>query len=137
MKHQKYADTIRQKAEKQNPLPPPKPEIRLNRFNRLFLPALTGPLASLLYSPINRYIAVPKLGTGAPYIDMNGALVESYVSANTVVRILHLLLLLFAEIWLIRNTYGMHGWKKAGAILFGTVLNLIGGVIFLEFSLWS
>ncbi len=137
MKKQKYADTIRQKAEPKLPESQPKIKFRLNGFNRLFWSALIAPVATVLYYPINRYIAYPKLGSGSPYVDMNGALVETYFSANTLVRILFYLLFLLSEIVLIRNAYGTKGWKKAGILLLGTALSFIGGLIFLEFSLWS
>ncbi len=138
MKKTKYADTIRIKADStaEQPHTAKKPMVRLNAFNRLFCAALFAPAAAIVYYPFNRYIAVPKLGTGAPYVDMNGALIEDYFSANTLARILFYLLFAASEFLLIRNAGAVHGWKKIAVLFLGTLLNLIGGILFLEFSLW-
>ncbi|MBQ8578411.1 MAG: hypothetical protein IJ449_10685 [Clostridia bacterium] len=145
-KKQKYADTIRRKAEAAPPTKTPTEELskneqlplfRLNRFNRLFWPLVISPLFTLLYSPVNRYVMLPKLGSGEVYTDMDGNLVEDYFSANSMARVLFWILLALTELLLIRCLRHVRGWKKIPVIFLGTVMNLVVGMFFLEFTLWS
>ena len=118
---------------------PQKPSpIRLTRFNRAFLQLLFFPIFTFLYMPINRHIVFPKLGSGAPYTDMHGAIIENYFSANSVVRILFYVILaaeLFFSVKYAKDE--LHGWKRWGYLLLCAVFSLIGGFFFLQFSLWS
>lgn len=140
MKKQKYADTIRQKVDAaKNPTPPPpkKPLFFLNRWNTRLWPLFLSPLFTLLYAPFNRYVSLPKFGSGRPYEDMNGALIENYFSANSLARILFYLLLIATEALLIRTTAGMSRGKRVLLLIGATILNLVMGVVFLEFTLWE
>ncbi|MBP3918850.1 MAG: hypothetical protein J6I50_06730 [Clostridia bacterium] len=134
-----YADTIRKKMEKETEMKtvPKKPALHLNRFNQLFWPLILFPIFTLLYIPINRYIMLPKLGSGRPYVNLSGQLVEQYFSANTAAHILFLVLLLITEFLLFRTLRVIHGWKKALLCIAVTVLNVAAGLLFLEFTLWS
>lgn len=133
---QKSSDT-NQPAQQKRTAPSPSPFVRFNRFNRLFWPLIVTPLFTLLYSPVNRYIMLPRLGSGKPYVDMKGALVESYFSANTMALLLFWLLLAATELLLIRSSRTVHGWKRVLLFLFCTLMNIVTGFFFLEFTVWG
>ncbi|MBE6657763.1 MAG: hypothetical protein E7604_04875 [Ruminococcaceae bacterium] len=136
----KYADTIRHKvdAAKQPPMQKTqKPVFFLYRWNAILWPLLISPLFTLLYSPINRYITLPLFGSGRPYEDMDGTLIETYFSANSVARILFYLLLLATELLLIKTTHGISRRKRIALLITATLLNLVMGAVFLEFTLWE
>lgn len=139
MKKVKYSDTIREKCEKKNEVPVqnPKPVFFLNRLNALLWPLFLSPLFTVLYAPVNRSVMLPKLGSGRPYVDMNGALVENYFSANSLSRILFYLLLAATEVLLFRTTRTLSKKKRIPTLIGATLLNLILGVVFLEFTLWE
>lgn len=112
--------------------------IRLTRFNRAFLQLLFFPIFTFLYMPVNRYIVLPKLGSGEPYTDMTGAIVENYFSANSVARILFYVILAVALLFSIKYAKDeLRGWKRWGYLLLCVVFAVIGGLFFLEFTLWS
>ncbi len=141
---QKYADTIQKKFDKKKNPPPPKqekPVFFLTRWNRLLWPLFISPVFTLLYAPVNRYVSLPKLGSGRPYEDMNGMLVEDYFSANSLSRILFFLLLITTEFLLIKTTRGISRGKcrcrRIALLIVATVLNLVMGIVFLEFTLWE
>ncbi|MGM9625963.1 MAG: hypothetical protein ACI3XM_09695 [Eubacteriales bacterium] len=139
MKH-KSSETNPPAQQKQNThVPPPSPSsfIRFNRFNRLLWPLVVTPLFTLLYYPVNRYVMLPKLGSGKPYVDMSGVLVESYFSANTMALFLFWLLLAATEFLLIRSSGAVHGWKRVLLLLFCTLMNIVTGFFFLEFTVWG
>ncbi|MBQ7301878.1 MAG: hypothetical protein IJW77_18770 [Clostridia bacterium] len=136
---EKYADTIRKKAEAgRSPKPPQKkPVFFLTRWNRRIWPLFLTPLFTLLYAPVNRYVTLPLLGSGRAYVDMNGFLIESYFSANSAARILFYLLLITVEVLLFRTTRGMPRVQRVLLLIGATILNLLLGVVFLEFTLWE
>ncbi len=137
---QKYADTIQKKFDAaQNPPPKKekKPVFFLTRWNKLLWPLFCSPLFTLLYAPVNRYVSLPMLGSGRPYEDMDGVLVESYFSANSLSRILFFLLLTVTQLLLVRTTKGVSRGRRTALLVIGTVLNLVMGVVFLEFTLWE
>jgi len=136
---EKYADTIRKKAEaaKHPPKTPKKPIFFMMRFNRRLWPLILSPLFTLLYYPVNRYVILPKFGSGRAYVDMNGALIENYFSANSVALILFYLLLLTTEVLLIRTSRGMKTWQRVLFFIGTAILNCIMGFVFLEFTLWE
>ena len=137
---QKYADTIRKKVEAGKnppPAPPKKPVFFLYRWNAVLWPLLISPLFTLIYAPINRNVTLPMLGSGRPYEDMNGQLVEEYFSANSAARILFYLLLLTTELLLVRTTRGISRGRRTALLIGATLLNLIMGILFLEFTLWE
>ena len=137
---EKYADTIRKKVEAAKnppPTPPKEPVFFLTRWNRRLWPLFVSPLFTLIYAPVNRYVSLPKLGSGRPYEDMQGNLVENYFSANSLARIFFYLLLILTELLLIRTTRGLSRGKRTGLLIAATVLNLVMGVFFLEFTLWE
>ncbi|MBQ1282011.1 MAG: hypothetical protein IIY16_07185 [Oscillospiraceae bacterium] len=138
---EKYADTIRKKVEAaQNPPSPKAREkfrFKLNRFNRLSWPLLISPLFTLLYMPVNRYVSLPLFGSGRAYTDMEGALVEQYFSANSVARILFWLLLAVTSYLLFHTSAAIPRTKRILFMIGCTVLNIIMGVFFLEFTLWE
>lgn len=137
---EKYADTIRKKAEAaKNPPPPkaPEPLFFLTSWNRRLWPLFLSPLFTLIYAPINRYVSLPKLGSGRPYEDMQGQFVEQYFSANSLARILFYVLLILTELLLIRTTRGLSRSKRTGLLITATILNFIMGIFFLEFTLWE
>ncbi len=109
----------------------------LTRFNRLFLQLYLTPLVTLIYAPINRYIVLPKLGSGRPYQDMNGVWIDTYFNANDVARILFYLVLAASLVLTIRQSMQFHGWKRAGYLILCTLISLVTGVAFLEFTVWS
>ncbi len=112
--------------------------IHLTRINRAFMQLLLFPFFTFLYMPVNRYVILPKLGSGEPYTDMSGAIVENYFSANSLARILFYVLLaveLFFSAKYAKN--GLRGWKRWGYLLLCLLFSIIGGVFFLEFTLWS
>ena len=137
---EKYADTIRKKVEAgKNPQqqPPKKPIFFLYRWNALLWPLFVSPVFTLLYAPINRYISLPKVGSGRPYESMDGVLVEDYFSANSLARILFYCLLTVTELLLIKTTKGLSRGKRTLLLVGTTVLNLMMGILFLEFTLWE
>lgn len=137
---EKYADTIRKKVEAaKNPPPPPskEPMFFLTSWNRRLWPLFLSPLFTLIYAPINRYISLPKLGSGRPYEDMQGQFVEQYFSANSLARILFYALLILTELLLIRTTHGLSKSKRTVLLVTATLLNFIMGIFFLEFTLWE
>ena len=137
---EKYADTIRKKVEaaKNPPPPPPKePVFFLTRWNRRLWPLFLSPLFTLIYAPINRCVSLPKLGSGRPYEDINGNLVENYFSANALARVLFYVLLILTELLLIRTTRGLSRFKRTVLLIIATILNLMMGIFFLEFTLWE
>ncbi len=137
---EKYADTIRKKVEAAKN-PPPKPKIEpiffLTRWNKRLWPLFLSPLFTLIYAPINRYVSLPLFGSGRPYEDMNGQLVEDYFSANSLARILFYLLLIATEILLVRTTKGLTRGKRTLLLIGTAILNLMMGILFLEFTLWE
>ena len=138
---EKYADTIRKKVEAaKNPPTPKTPHrfrFKLNRFNRRLWPLLISPLFTLLYMPVNRYVSLPLFGSGRAYTDMEGVLVEQYFSANSVARILFWLLIAAVEYLLFRTSASMERAKRIWFMIGCTVLNIVMGVFFLEFTLWE
>lgn len=136
---EKYADTIRKKAEAAKNPPPkaPEPLFFLTSWNRRLWPLFLSPLFTLIYAPINRYVSLPKLGSGRPYEDMQGQFVEQYFSANSLARILFYVMLILTELLLIRTTRGLSRSKRTGLLITATVLNFIMGIFFLEFTLWE
>ena len=68
---------------------------------------------------------------------MNGFLIESYFSANSAARILFYLLLITVEVLLFRTTRGMPRVQRVLLLIGATILNLLLGVVFLEFTLWE
>ena len=139
MKKVKYSDTIRQKCENKNEIPAQdkKPLFSLNRINALLWPLFLSPLFTVLYAPVNRRITLPKLGSGRPFVDMKGVLVEDYFSANSLSRIFFYLLIAATEILLVRSTRGISTKKRIPLLIGATLLNIILGVVFLEFTLWE
>ena len=137
---EKYADTIQRKVDAaKNPPPAPKKEplFFLTRWNRRVWPLFLAPLFTLIYAPVNRYVSLPTFGSGRPYEDMNGVLVEEYFSANSLARILFYLLLLTTEFLLVRTTKGLTRGKRILLLTGTTVLNVMMGILFLEFTLWE
>lgn len=142
---EKYADTIRKKAEQANALPgknpPPTPKKQpvffLTRWNKRLWPLFLSPIFTLLYAPVNRYVSLPSLGSSRPYENMDGVLVEDYFSANSLARILFYLLLIVTELLLIKTTRGLSRGKRIVLLITATVLNLMMGIFFLEFTLWE
>lgn len=112
-------------------------DFRLNTFNRLFLHLLITPVFTLLYAPVNRYVMLPKLGSGAPYVNMAGELVESYFSANTMVRILFYLLTALTLGLTAYRARSFHGWRRVVFVLLSVLGCITAGLIFLEFSVWD
>ena len=136
---QKYADTIRTKVEagthptqKVNRAP-----FRPNPFNRLFWPILISPVFTLLYTPLNRYIVLPLLGSGRPYTDLSGKYIEDYFSANSVALILFYLLFAASEFFIFRTSKKLTRWKRLIFLIGCTVINLLTAILFLEFTLWE
>ena len=136
---EKYADTIRKKAvaAKQLPQNTKKPIFFVTRFNRRLWPLIISPLFTLLYYPVNRYVMLPKFGSGRAYVDMNGALIENYFSANSVALILFYLLIVTTEILLVRTSRSMKLWQRVLFYLGTAILNCIMGFFFLEFTIWE
>ena len=136
---QKYADTIRQKVEAaKNPTPPQKkPVFFLSRWNAILWPLLITPFFTLLYSPINQNIVLPHLGSGRIYEDLQGNLVENYFSANSFARILFYLLLVLTELLMFRTTRNLSKKARTALLIAASVMNLIMGIVFLEFTLWE
>ena len=136
---EKYADTIRKKVEAaQNPpVTETKPALFLFRWNALLWPLLISPVFTLIYAPINRYVTLPLLGSGRPYKDMAGNLIEDYFSANSAARILFYLLLIISEFCLFKTAKPLSRGKRIALLITGTIMNLIMGIVFLEFTLWE
>ena len=136
---EKYADTIRKKVESaQNPpMTETKPALFLFRWNALLWPLLISPVFTLIYAPINRYVTLPLLGSGRPYEDMAGNLIEDYFSANSAARILFYLLLIISEFCLFKSAKSLSRGKRIALLITGTIMNLIMGIVFLEFTLWE
>ncbi len=136
---EKYADTIRKKCEAAKNPPPKedKPLFFLTSWNRLLWPLFLSPLFTLLYAPINRCVSLPMFGSGRPYEDRNGVLVEDYFSANSLARILFYLLLVTTELLLVKTTKGISRGKRIALLSAATILNLLMGILFLEFTLWE
>ena len=137
---EKYADTIQKKVDAaKNPPTAPKKEplFFLFGWNKRLWPLFLSPLFTLIYAPINRYISLPKLGSGRPYEDMQGQFVEQYFSANSLARILFFALLILPELLLIRTTHGLSKSKRTVLLVTATLLNFIMGIFFLEFTLWE
>lgn len=138
-KKKKYADTIREKCEgKTAPAKPAqKPLFFLNRPNALLWPLFLSPLFTLLYAPVNRHVILPLLGSGRPYVDMDGVLVEEYFSANSLARILFYLLIAATAILLLRTTRGLSKKIRIPLLIVSALLNILLGIVFLEFTLWE
>lgn len=136
---EKYADTIRKKVEaaKNPPVTETKPALFLFRWNALLWPLLISPVFTLIYAPINRYVTLPLLGSGRPYEDMAGNLIEDYFSANSAARILFYLLLIISEFCLFKTAKPLSRGKRIALLITGTIMNLIMGIVFLEFTLWE
>ena len=136
---EKYADTIRKKVEAAKNPPPKetKPAFFLFRWNALLWPLLISPAFTLIYAPINRYVTLPMFGSGRPYEDMAGNLIEDYFSANSAARILFFLLLIITELCWFKTTKGISRGKRIALMIAGTIMNLIMGIVFLEFTLWE
>ena len=136
---QKYADTIRLKVEAaKNPTPPKKkPPFFLSSWNALLWPLLITPFFTLIYSPINQNIVLPWLGSGRMYEDLQGNLIENYFSANSLARILFYILLLLTEILIFRTTRKLSKKARTVLLIAASLMNLIMGIVFLEFTLWE
>ena len=110
--------------------------IRLNAVNRRVWQLLIIPLFTLIYSPVNRLIVLPKLGSGEPYVDMNGQVVTDYFSANTLAVILLVLLILLTGFLSVWNTRGMK-WPARIAVLAGcAAVVFFTSFVFLLITLW-
>ena len=136
---EKYADTIRKKAEAAKNPPPKenKPVFFLYRWNALLWPLLLSPIFTLIYAPINRHIVLPQLGSGRPYEDLAGNLIEDYFSANSAAMILFYLLLIVTELFMIKTSKGLSRGKRTALLIAASIMNLIMGIVFLEFTLWE
>ncbi|MBQ4290582.1 MAG: hypothetical protein II719_05240 [Clostridia bacterium] len=110
--------------------------IRLNAVNRRVWQLLIIPLFTLIYSPVNRLIVLPKLGSGEPYVDMNGQVVTDYFSANTLAVILLVLLILLTGFLSVWNTRRMK-WPARIAVLAGcAAVVFFTSFVFLLITLW-
>ncbi len=98
---------------------------------------MLAPLFTVLYYPVNRYVMLPRLGSGRPYVNMDGILVEDYFSANTVAKLLFYLLVLVTCLLSLRASKGLSGRRRAVYLVFCFAISLLGGLLFLEFSLWA
>ncbi len=110
----------------------------LNRVNRLFAHLLITPFAILIYTPINKNLILPVFGSGAPYTDIDGNVVESYFSANHFSLLLALCLFALSLILTVRLSRSIH--RLAVRILYiagCSIMCLLTFVCFLEFSFWS
>lgn len=137
---EKYADTIQKKVDAaKNPPTAPKKEplFFLFGWNKRLWPLFLSPLFTLIYAPVNRYMSLPLLGSGRPFEDENGLLVGEYFSANSLARILFYLLILTTEILLFKTTKGLPRLQRSFLLIAATLLNLMMGILFLEFTLWE
>lgn len=112
--------------------------MKLNRINSLFWHLLITPLSGLLYFPINRYIILPRLGNGEPYVDIDGNLIEQYFSANQAALIAAVLAEAVTVYFTVRTFKKLtERWQKTAYFIFCILFSLLTMVLFLEFSLWS
>ena len=109
----------------------------LSRFNRMLWQLLITPAALLLYRPLNEHVFLPKLGSGAPYIDMDGNMVTGYFSANSLSCWTAVLLLLLTAGLSVYNTRTLHGWKRIAVIMLCLLAALFGSALFLNYTLWG
>ena len=84
----------------------------LTGFNKQFLHLLLNPLFTLFYIPVNRYVMLPKLGSGREYTDMDGNLVTEYFSANTLSKILFYVLFLTTLALSVMRCKKLHKGKR-------------------------
>ena len=136
---ERYADTIRKKVDAgRNPASKPKqPLFRMNRLNRWFWPLLLFPAFTLVYTPINHYIALPLFGSGRPHINAFNELVYPVFSANALARILFWLIFSVTELLLIRISLRLDLKKRIAYLIGCTLMCILMGIVFLEYTLWE
>ena len=113
-----------------------KPRIRLNAVNRRLWQLLIIPLFTLIYSPINRLIVLPKLGSGEPYVDVAGNVVTDYFSANTLAVILLVILILLTGFLSVWNTRGMKIVPRIALLAGCACVVFLTSFVFLLITLW-
>ena len=109
----------------------------LSRFNRMLWQLLITPAVLLLYRPLNEHIFLPKLGSGAPYIDMDGTIITGYFSANSLSYWTAVLLFLLTAVLSVYNTRTLRGWKRIAVIMLCLLVALFAGALFLNYTLWG
>ncbi len=109
----------------------------LHKYNRMILHLFLTPLFTLLYYPLNRYVMLPLLGDGSPYLNTKGETVEHYFSATHLAWLFAFLLTGITLYFSVRNTKRIQTvWKRILYLIICIYVTGVTFLLFINFSLW-